>query len=131
MKPPDIKRNGDPRKEVAAAMNPSPRQQAVDVLGESVNDLEQLARAYAKAADAEHEAKQARIMARDRLIECAPVGFESESVRVIKRNCWKLNDEAVAQMTATRAALIEDGKADLVATVIAVRIGREDQSWQS
>jgi hypothetical protein len=48
-------------------------------------------------------------------------------VRVIKRNCWKLNDEAVAEMTATRAALIEDGKADLVATVIAVRIGREDQ----
>ena len=36
MKPPDIKRNGDPRKEVAAAMNPSPRQQADDVLGESV-----------------------------------------------------------------------------------------------
>ena len=94
-------------------------------------DLEQLARAYAKAADAEHAAKLARIMARDRLIERAPIGFESESVRVIKRNCWKLNDEAVAEMTATRAALIEDGKADLVATVIAVRIGREDQSWQS
>ena len=94
------------------------------------DDLEQLARAYAKAADAEHEAKQARIMARDRLIERAPVGFESESVRVLKRNCWKLNDEAVAELTAARAALIEDGKADLVATVIAVRIGREDQSWQ-
>ena len=91
------------------------------------DDLEQLARAYAKAADAEHAAKLARIMARDRLIERAPIGFESESVRVIKRNCWKLNDEAVAEMTATRAALIEDGKADLVATAIAVRIGREDQ----
>jgi len=125
MKPPDPKRNGDPRKEVAAHINPS--EAKPDELDESVNDLEQLARAYAKAADAEHAAKLARIMARDRLIERAPIGFESESVRVIKRNCWKLNDEAVAEMTATRAALIEDGKADLVATVIAVRIGREDQ----
>jgi len=39
MKPHEIKRNGDPRKEVAAAMNPSPRQQAVDVLGELVNGV--------------------------------------------------------------------------------------------
>ena len=91
------------------------------------DDLEQLARAYVAAADAEHAAKLARIEARDRLIQAAPVGSEFVGVRVIKRNCWKLNDEAVAEMTATRAALIEDGKADLVATVIAVRIGREDQ----
>jgi hypothetical protein len=130
LKPPDPNENGDPVSKATAHMiTTSPKE--VDALGGSVNDLEQLARAYAKAADAEHAAKLARIMARDRLIECAPIGFECESVRVIKRNCWKLNDEAVAEMTATRAALIENGKAELVATVIAVRIGREDQSWQS
>jgi len=124
MKPPNPKRNGGPVSEAAAIVNPA---KDLDVLGESVKDLEQLARAYVAAADAEHAAKLARIEARDRLIQAAPVGSECVGVRVMKRNCWKLNDEAVAEMTATRTALIEDGKADLVATVIAVRIGREDQ----
>lgn len=127
MKPPNPKRNGGPVSRTAACVKPNrPRPDELDASVKAA-DLEQLARAYAKAADAEFAAKLARIMARDRLIECAPIGFECESVRVIKRNCWKLNDEAVAEMTATRTALIEDGKADLIATVIAVRIGREDQ----
>ena len=120
MKPPN--ENGD--LSAAAIANPA---KDVDALGESVNDLEQLARAYVAAADAEHAAKLARIEARDRLIQAAPVGSEFFGVRVLKRNCWKLNDEAVAEMTATRTALIEQGKAEMVATVIAVRIGREDQ----
>ena len=124
MKPPTAKRNGGPVSRTAAIVNPA---KDLDALEESVNDLEQLARAYVTAADAEHTAKLSRIEARDRLIQAAPVGSEFVGVRVLKRNCWKLNDEAVAEMTATRAALIEDGKAELVATVIAVRIGREDQ----
>ena len=127
MKPPNPKRNGGPVSRTAACVKPNrPRPDELDASVKAA-DLEQLAHAYAKAADAEHAAKLARIMARDRLIECAPIGFECESVRVIKRNCWKLNDEAVAEMTATRTALIEGGKADLIATVIAVRIGRQDQ----
>ena len=127
MKPPNPKRNGGSVSEAAACVEPNrPRP---DELGESVKaaDLEQLARAYVAAADAEHGAKLARIEARDRLIQAAPVGSEFFGVRVLKRNCWKLNDEAVAEMTATRTALIEQGKAEMVATVIAVRIGREDQ----
>lgn len=90
-------------------------------------DLEQLARAYVMAADAEHAAKLARLEARDRLVQVAPVGFDSAGVRVMKRNCWKLNPDAVAEMTSLRAALIEEGKAELVPTVIAVRIGREEE----
>ena len=90
-------------------------------------DIEQLARAYVMAADAEHAAKLSRLEARDRLIQQAPIGFEFEGVRVQRRNCWKLNPEAVAEMTSLRAALIDEGKAELVPTVIAVRIGREEQ----
>ena len=90
-------------------------------------EIEQLARAYVMAADAEHAAKLARIEARDRLVECAPIGFEFEGVRVQRRNCWKLTEEAVAEMTAVRVALIEEGKAELIPTVIAVRIGRETE----
>ncbi len=93
----------------------------------NASDLEQLARAYVMAADAEHAAKLARLEARDRLIECVPIGFESEGVRVQRRNCWKLNPEAVAEMTSLRAALIDEGKAELVPTIIAVRIGREEE----
>lgn len=89
--------------------------------------MEQLARAYVMAADAEHAAKLARLEARDRLIQAAPVGFEFAGVRVQRRNCWKLNQDAVAEMTSLRAALIEEGKAELVPTVIAVRIGREEE----
>lgn len=90
-------------------------------------DIEQLARAYVMAADAEHAAKLARLEGRDRLIQAAPVGFEFAGVRVMKRNCWKLNPEAVAEMTSLRAALIDEGKAELVPTIIAVRIGREEE----
>lgn len=110
-----------------AAMNPSQAKPVEVVTAVKADDLEQLARTYAAAADAEHAAKLARIEARDRLVERAFVGFESSGVRVQKRNCWKLNDEAVAEMTATRAALIEEGKAELVPTVIAVRVGREEE----
>jgi hypothetical protein len=46
VKPPDPKRNDDPARSRRMRMNPSPRQQADDVLDASVKDLEQLACAY-------------------------------------------------------------------------------------
>ena len=90
-------------------------------------DLEQLARAYVAAADAEHEAKLARIEARDRLIEHAAPGFEFEGVRVTQRNCWCLTPEASAIIATTRAGLIEAGQAERVTSVVATRIGREEE----
>ena len=124
MKPPNG--SGGPVSRTAA-MNPDQAKPVEVVTAVKADDLEQLARTYAAAADAEQAAKLARIEARDRLVERAFVGFESSGVRVQRRNCWKLNDEAVAAMTATRAALIAAGKADFVPSVIAVRIGREEE----
>ena len=91
------------------------------------DDHKELARAYVAAADAEHAAKLVRIEARDRLIAAAPVGSEFEGVRVQKRNFWRLNPDAVDEMTSLRAALIEEGKAELVPSVVAIRIGREEE----
>jgi hypothetical protein len=125
MKPPNKNKSGDHVAAAAACMNEPNKP---DCYSPPVKaELEDLAWAYVAAADAEHAAKLARIEARDRLIQAAPVGSEFEGVRVQKRNCWKLNDEAVAEMTATRAALIEAGKAELVPSVVAIRIGREEE----
>ncbi len=126
MKPPEHE-DGGPVSRTAAIEDPS--RPKPDCHSASVNssDLEELARAYVVAADAEHEAKQARIDARDRLLERAQVGFEFEGVRVLQRNCWRLTPEASAKMAATRAELIEAGEAEAVPTIVAYRIGREEE----
>jgi len=127
MKPPDPMRNGGPVSKAAARVEKPAK--VPDVLAEAVKipGLEQLARAYAAAADAEHEAKLARIEARDRLIEHAAPGFEFEGVRVTQRNCWRLTPEASAIIATTRAGLIEAGQAERVTSVVATRIGREEE----
>jgi hypothetical protein len=127
MKPPN--KNGDPVAEAAVpCVKPSETENArCQLASVKASDLEQLARAYVAAADAEHEAKLARIEARDRLIEHAAPGFEFEGVRVTQRNCWRLTPEASAIIATTRAGLIEAGQAERVTSVVATRIGREEE----
>jgi hypothetical protein len=112
-----------------AALCVKPNRPKSDCLQEIVKapDLEQLARAYAAAADAEHEAKLARLEARDRLLERVQPGFEFEGVRVLERNSWRLTPEASAKLATTRAELIEAGQAERVSIVVAYRIGREEE----
>lgn len=127
MKPPENK-SGD-HVAAVAALCVKPNRPKSDCPSAIVNgsDLEQLARAYAAAADAEHEAKLARIEARDRLVQHAGPGFEFEGVRVYERHCWRLTPEASTKLAATRAQLIEAGEAERISTVMACRVGREEE----
>jgi hypothetical protein len=127
MKPPN--KNGDPVAEAAVpCVKPSETENArCQLASVKAPDLEQLARAYAAAADAEHEAKLARLEARDRLLERVQPGFEFEGVRVLERNSWRLTPEASAKLSTTRAELIEAGQAERVSIVVAYRIGREEE----
>ena len=111
MKPPG-KRDGGPRKETAAASSKQPK---LDKSCKGVKArLRLLARDYAVAAHTARQAEQARLEARQRLLESAPEKYKGEGVTVFRRPHWQLTAEGKDALRAHKAQLVAQGMAELI-----------------